>query len=279
MPPIVHCVRHAQGVHNLCTANHVIHDPLLTDLGNEQCRTLRDTFTRHQHIDLVTASPLRRTIYTALQSFEPVFQARPDLKVVALPDAQETSDVACDTGSDPAVLRKEMEEKNLPVDLSLVHEGWNVKNEMSGRYAPTNKAIKERARAARRWLKARPEQEIVLVTHGGFLHYFTEDWEDSSQFQGTGWTNTEYRTYQFSEEVHTDDLEGYQIDGDNATLVETLESRQRRGKKGPMPDREQQKRLYKIGTQGWDNQGLQLSTAEREAAKVPEGKEIDGVRA
>ena len=23
-----------------------------------------------------------------------------------------------------------------------------------------------------------------MVTHGGFLHYFTEDWEDSSQFQG-----------------------------------------------------------------------------------------------
>ena len=54
----------------------------------------------------------------------------------------------------------------------------------SGRYAPTNKALKERARAARRWLKARPEKEIVMVTHGGFLHYFTEDWEDSSQFQG-----------------------------------------------------------------------------------------------
>jgi len=45
--------------------------------------------------------------------------------------------------------------------------------------------LKERARAARRWLKARSEKEIVMVTHGGFLHYFTEDWEDSSQFQGT----------------------------------------------------------------------------------------------
>lgn len=55
---------------------------------------------------------------------------------------------------------------------------------VSGRYAPTNKALKERARAARRWLKARPEKEIVMVTHGGFLHYFTEDWEDSSEYQG-----------------------------------------------------------------------------------------------
>ncbi|RAK97678.1 uncharacterized protein BO80DRAFT_427952 [Aspergillus ibericus CBS 121593] len=275
MPPIIHCVRHAQGVHNLNVANHVIHDPLLTDLGNEQCRTLRDNFPRHAQVDLVTASPLRRTIYTALQSFEPVFQAHPDMKLIALPDVQETSDVACDTGSDPDVLRKEMEEKNAPIDLGLVHEGWNNKQD---KYAPTHKAIKERARAARRWLKARPEKEIVVVTHGGFLHYFTEDWEDSSQYQGTGWVNTEYRTYEFTKEVHTDDLEGYELDGDNASLVETLESRQRRGKSGPTSDREQQKTLYKLGTQGWDDQGLQLSIAEREAAKVPEGKEVNGVR-
>lgn len=97
-------------------------------------------------------------------------------------------------------------------------------------------------------------------------------------FTGTGWVNTEYRTFAFSDEEHKDDLEGYPLDGDNATLTETLESRKRRGKAGPTPDREQQKTLYKIGTQGWDDQGLQLSTAERETAKVPEGKEVNGVR-
>lgn len=273
MSPIIHCVRHAQGIHNLCTANHVIPDPVLTDLGHEQCRKLRESFPGHANVDLVTASPLRRTIYTALEGFEPVFKAHPKMQLIALPDIQETSDVACDTGSDPQVLREEFAGKN--VDLGLVHEGWNNK---AGRYAPNNRALKERARAARRWLKARPEKEIVMVTHGGFLHYFTEDWEDSSQFQGTGWKNTEYRTFAFTDEEHKDDLEGYPLDGDNATLTETLESRKRRGKAGPTPSRDQQKTLYQIGTQGWDDQGLQLSTAERESAKVPEGKEVDGVR-
>ncbi|KAJ5173096.1 phosphoglycerate mutase family protein [Penicillium capsulatum] len=273
MPPVIHCVRHAQGIHNLNTANHVIPDPLLTDLGHEQCQKLRDNFPYHAQIDLVTASPLRRTIYTALEAFEPVFQAHKDMQLIALPDAQETSDVPCDTGSDPEVLRQEFAGKNVNIDL--VQNGWNNK---TGRYAPTNHALKERARAARRWLKARPEKEIVLVTHGGFLHYFTEDWEDSSQYQGTGWVNTEFRSFVFSEETHTDDLEGYALDGDNASLVETIESRQRRGKDGPMPHRAQQKALYKLGTQGWDDQGLQMSTAEREAAKVPGGKEVDGVR-
>ncbi|RDW81207.1 uncharacterized protein DSM5745_04764 [Aspergillus mulundensis] len=214
-------------------------------------------------------------MYTALQSFGPVFKANPDMKLILLPDIQETSDVACDTGSDPSALRKEIEEKGLPVDASLVHEGWNVK---TGRYAPTNAAVGARARDARRWLKARPEKEIVMVSHGGVLHYFTEDWENSSQFQGTGWTNTEYRTYTFSDKVDLDDLEGHKLDTDNASLVETVESRERRGKKGPMADREKQKELYKQGVQGWDDQGLQLSTAEREAAKVPAGKEVNGVR-
>lgn len=273
MAPIIHCVRHAQGVHNLCTANHVIHDPLLTQLGHEQCAKLRENFPRHAEVDLVTASPLRRTIYTALESFGPVFDSHPGTKLIALPDVQETSDVPCDTGSDPSVLKEEFAGK--PVDLDMVYEGWNNK---TGRFAPTNKALKERALAARRWLKARPEKEIIVVTHGGYLHYFTDDWEDSSQYQGTGWTNTEYRTYTFSEEDHKNDLEGNVLDGDNASLVETIESRNRRGKKGPTPDREEQKTLYRIGTQGWDEQGLQMSTAERDAAKVPEGKEVNGVR-
>ncbi|KAL4953298.1 histidine phosphatase superfamily [Aspergillus filifer] len=275
MPPTIHCVRHAQGVHNLCTENHIIPDPSLTDLGNEQCTKLRDAFPRHDMIELVVASPLRRTMYTALQSFEPVFKANPSMKLILLPDIQETSDVPCDTGSDPADLRREIEENKLPVDASLVAEGWNVKD---GRYAPTNAAVGQRARDARRWLKARPEKEIVMVSHGGVLHYFTEDWEDSSQFQGTGWTNTEYRTYTFSSSVDMDDLEGRKLDSDNASLIETVESRERRGKKGAMADREKQKELYKQGVEGWNAQGLQLSTAEREAAKVPAGKEVNGVR-
>lgn len=66
--------------------------------------------------------------------------------------------------------------------------------------------------------------------------------------------------------------------GENATLVETPESRRRRGKDGPVPSRGQQRLLYRLGMQGWDGQGLQLSTEEREGVKVPEGKEIEGVR-
>lgn len=98
---------------------------------------------------------------------------------MALPEAQETSDVPCDTGSDPHILHQEM--SGLPIDLSLVQPGWNNK---TGQWAPTSDAIAARAKQARQWLKARPEKEIVLVTHGGYLHYFTEDWSDSNVYAG-----------------------------------------------------------------------------------------------
>jgi hypothetical protein len=95
---------------------------------------------------------------------------------------------------------------------------------------------------------------------------------------GTGWTNTEFRTYQFSDTVDTEDLEGYPVVGDNADIVETADSRKRRGKSAEAPSREEQKALYRQGMAGWVSQNLQPSSAERRAAKVPEGKEVNGLR-
>ncbi|KAI5296773.1 poly(U)-specific 3'-to-5' RNA exonuclease, partial [Ascosphaera pollenicola] len=167
------------GVHNLCIENHVIPDPDLTQLGVSQCEELARRFPYHSEIDLIVVSPIRRTIYTALYAFaERIKQG--NIKVIALPEIQEISDVPCDTGSDLPVLRKEVEEKGLPVDLSLLDDQWNVKK---GKYAPQPNEIMARARRARQWLKNRPESNIAVVTHGGFLHYFTEDWQDCAMYQ------------------------------------------------------------------------------------------------
>ena len=91
------------------------------------------------------------------------------MKVIALPELQETSDLPCDTGSDIAILLEEFADQ--PVDLGLVVKGWNSKAE---KWAATNTAIKKRAREARVWLRAREEEHIAVVTHGGFLHFLTE---------------------------------------------------------------------------------------------------------
>ena len=152
-------------------------DPSLTPFGEDQCRRLARSFPDHDKVELLVASPLRRTIYTTLLGFEP--EIKRGIKIIAQPETQEIGDVPCDTGSDPDVLKEEMAGK--PVDLSLVHDGWNNKK---GKWAANPRAIEARAKEARQWLKARPEKEIVLVTHGGFLHFFTEDWAETNKFHG-----------------------------------------------------------------------------------------------
>ncbi|GAB7363414.1 hypothetical protein MBLNU230_g3691t1 [Neophaeotheca triangularis] len=218
---IIHCVRHAQGYHNLNIANHALRDPKLTSYGEEQCRRLAKDFPS-KSVDLIVASPIVRTLNTSLIGFEEVIKSK-GLKVVAIPELQETSDLPCDTGSSPEDLAKVYEGK--PVDLSRVKADWTDKQ---GKFAPTASAIEARAKEARQWLMARPEKEIVVVTHGGFLHYFTEDWTGDNRFPGTGWANTELRSYNFN----TNDAD--------PRLVELTESRRRRlGDEKPMDQNEQ----------------------------------------
>ncbi|MCJ1392122.1 hypothetical protein MMC18_004989 [Xylographa bjoerkii] len=226
---LIHFVRHAQGFHNLSYKKHSIRDPLLTPKGRTQCRHVSGTFPAAQQlsIKLLAASPLRRTIYTALYSFPDVVQR--GLKIVALPEAQETGSLPCDIGSDPEILEKEFE--TLPVDLNLVHEGWNSK---TGRWAADPNAIRERALFVRRWLRDREEDVICLVSHGGFLHYLNEDWDGFGEAKGTGWANCEWRTYEFKAGV------GVGEGDENATLVETQRSRaRRRGTEKELGDTEQ----------------------------------------
>jgi broad specificity phosphatase PhoE len=218
---IITCVRHAQGYHNLSTANEQLPDPDLTPLGEAQCRTLFTVFPSPENITHLVASPLRRTLYTCLLSF-PTAVAR-GLKVLALPELQETSGEPCDTGTAPAKLRAEFESGPFAgaVDFSLVQEGWNSK---TGRWSPAKDAIKARARDARLVLREMArggdgDKEIIVVTHGAFLHYFSEDWDGSGLFQGTGWANTEVRSYEFADPSGMDQ---------DASLVETEESKTRR---------------------------------------------------
>lgn len=155
-----------------------MHDPKLTPLGERQCAQLRKDFPRHQPIDLLVCSPLRRTVYTTFLSFQPEIER--GLKVIALPELQEVGAWPCDTGSDIEVLKKELEGK--PVDLSRIPDDWNSKR---GEWSPMHDVVMKRASKVRQWLKARPEKNIVVVTHGGLVHYLTGDWTDDGKFEGT----------------------------------------------------------------------------------------------
>lgn len=215
-----------------------MHDPLLTEFGKEQCAQLATTFPNLQNVDLIVSSPSKRTIYTALLAFRDVIDKK-NLTIIGLPELQETSDLPCDIGSDRDEIRREF--KTYRLDLSQVTDDWTSKK---GRWAPTPEATEDRCRVARKWLRDRPESNIVVLTHGGVLHYLSEDWEGSNKFDGGGWLNTEFRSYTF-------DLKS----GRHTSLIETPESRSRRKvPETPLSDAEQCD-LRLLAEEKWANDG------------------------
>lgn len=178
MAPILHFVRHAQGYHNLTTKNHGMHDPHLTPYGQQQCKLLQITFPYTDKIDLYVASPLKRTMETMFSSFGNTIKSR-DFTVIALPEIQESSDLPCDTGSELEELQHEFE--GLKIDWSRVKPGWNSKK---GIWLPGSAEVRARCKVARQWLRARPESHVVVVLHGGVLHYLTDAWL-CEEFVGT----------------------------------------------------------------------------------------------
>jgi len=208
-PRIITLVRHGQAEHN-ATRNFLVHDPSLTLLGEAQCHELSKEFPSEPPVDLLVSSPLKRTIQTTLFGFKK--QVESGVKVEILAELQEVEELPCDTGSSRDDLEKEELFKGL--DFSSLPDDWNSKK---GKWAPDPRSVGERARIARKWLKSRSESHVVVVLHGGFLHYLTEDWVDYGNLPGIGWRNTEFRSYTF--------VDG---DEDNASIIETDESKQRR---------------------------------------------------
>ncbi|KIH88417.1 hypothetical protein SPBR_07736 [Sporothrix brasiliensis 5110] len=219
---VIDFVRHAQGFHNLCSDNLKMPDPLLTSLGEEQCATLQQVYgaDNHAKVRLLVSSPLRRTLQTTLLSFAPVSQR--GVRVLAVPELQEVSAMPSDVGTPRAVLEKQTDLFPADrVDLSRLHVGWTNKGPGSP-YAFALPVLAARAKSARRILRdltkdLGADDRVVVVTHGGFLHFLTEDYEGVDPGRGTAWKNTEWRSYEFVSE-----------EDDNVSLKETTESVKRR---------------------------------------------------
>lgn len=172
MPPTqIHFIRHGQGQHNLEPLDETrqIHDAPLTDLGIQRCQSFNEKFPQIIHTDLVCASPMWRTIQTALYCFHDSILKTETKKILLLPDAQETTAVPCDIGSPKSVLTEKFGDL---VDAHMVTDDWTSKQ---GRYGTGAPELRERAKALRQWLKARPEGEIVVVSHGAILDYVVEE--------------------------------------------------------------------------------------------------------
>ncbi|KAI9708639.1 MAG: hypothetical protein M1820_003857 [Bogoriella megaspora] len=242
MPPkTIHLVRHAQGYHNLTPTNHSMPDPTLTPFGESQCQSLSTTFPHPPSPTsfLTVSSPLKRTLTTTLLTFPSISPTHP---ILAYHLFQETSSLPCDIASPLSKLKKEYAGKS--IDFSLLEEeerergseGWRTK---MGKWGTSKGALERRAREAREWLWRRGEEEVVVVTHGGFLHWLTGSWEgyDRSTGLGTGWQNTEFRTYSFRDES---------APGPEYEIVETEESRKRRDSEKVRAEEMEMRRVKKL---------------------------------
>ncbi|KAF4979989.1 hypothetical protein FZEAL_3916 [Fusarium zealandicum] len=229
MAPTIHLVRHAQGFHNLSIENEQLPDPDLTPLGEEQCADLRARFPHHDKLTKLLASPMRRTVYTCLHAFG----TDALLPVTALPIFQEVSAQPCDVGSPVAKVQSEFKGR---ADYAGVEETWCDKGPGS-QYEPTLQNLMARGKTARRTLReiaGDGDEHIVVVSHGGFLHFLTDDWHGVPDGRATGWSNCEFRSYRFVDATGKDE---------DAALRETEESWQRREGDAIAPTATEQREL------------------------------------
>jgi len=67
MPPTLLLIRHAQALHNV-SDDWSIHDPPLSELGEQQCKELQESLKASEignAVDLIVVSAMRRTLQTA----------------------------------------------------------------------------------------------------------------------------------------------------------------------------------------------------------------------
>ncbi|KAI0889119.1 phosphoglycerate mutase-like protein [Annulohypoxylon maeteangense] len=197
--------RHAQAEHNV-DSDYWIPDAPLTPLGKKQAASLSRLIPDLQkEADVVISSPLRRTLQTTYLGYAPAIERLGGLKnVVVLPQAQECNNMPCDTGSSKEVL------ESIPefavFDLTPLTPDWNSKE---GFWAPTVGALTERAQWVRKFLRDRPEKNIVFVSHGDILRRITtRPGRESSDYP---WQNAEVRIFEFDPEfVDSDECFLYQ---------------------------------------------------------------------
>ncbi|KAG8753114.1 hypothetical protein FRC11_007700, partial [Ceratobasidium sp. 423] len=186
--------------------DYSIHDAVLTPSGRQQCIDFAQANPDFQNVpEVILTSAFRRTLSTTLLAVPRAFERLvPQGKVILLPQLQETHDYPSDTGTDRAVLEQIDEFKDRGFDWSPLTDDWN-KNQ--GFYAATPAALAARAKWVRRFVRDRPETEILLVGHGGIFREIdgrmrSPDPEVVASL--SGWGNVEYRVYTFKNDDDDD---------------------------------------------------------------------------
>ncbi|KAF8205493.1 phosphoglycerate mutase-like protein [Mycena galopus ATCC 62051] len=164
----IHILRHGQAIHNV-QRGYPFRDPPLTDEGLAEARAVCLGFQP----DLIICSPMTRTIQTALAVFPDLLSQ--SIPVEIWPDMREAHDAICNKG----LSRTELSAAFLGLDFSRCSQEWDYE-------AHSPKAATSRAERVRAALAERPEQNILIVGHRGFIDYLVA---------GPQFSNCELRSY------------------------------------------------------------------------------------
>ncbi|WCJ35653.1 Phosphoglycerate mutase family protein [Euphorbia peplus] len=195
----VHLVRHAQGIHNVegdkdyaAYLSETLFDAHLTPLGWQQVDNLRNHVRKvglNKRVELVIASPLLRTMQTAVgvfggEGYSDGIEATP----LMIANAGESNRPAISSLNCPAFVAVELCREHLGVhpcdrrrsvseyrplfpaiDFSLIESDADVLWLADVR--EENEAVAARGQKFLNWLWTREEKEIAVVTHSGFLFH------------------------------------------------------------------------------------------------------------
>jgi broad specificity phosphatase PhoE len=167
----IHIVRHAEGTHNV--------DQDYKDMA-KQLDALQLQAASHlsqvlDRTELVVTSPLTRCLQTAMLSF-PTLTDNPKIPFVALEAIRETVNYACDRRRPISELEPHFQDRvNFDEILHDHDELWEqYERRLGSNYIQQRESgelhrVADRAREFFTWVRARPEQELIVCTHSAFL--------------------------------------------------------------------------------------------------------------
>lgn len=157
-------VRHAEAHHNP-TKDYRLKDPMLTASGVEQALRIRQDFPVDAlaNVELIVCSPMKRTLQTCQLAFGQQINWR-GVRVELLSELQECGGLPCDIGSPVSELADSF--PAFTDEISKLSPDWHSK---SGLNDTTHDAASEKAQFLKQWLLKRPENVIIVISHGGTL--------------------------------------------------------------------------------------------------------------
>lgn len=166
-------IRHCEGEHNACrdsggSSSYLIADAMLSPKGEEQAATLASDSAFHDAEtgkttlpELVVASPLRRTMQTALLGF-----GSADVAWALRPELQETSMMPCDCAQ-PELGAELL--ASMAGGAALAGEYAGLRQDFHVKGSGWRSTVLDRFKAVLLWLSTRPELTVAIVTHHDFL--------------------------------------------------------------------------------------------------------------